>query len=88
MRHPALYGLLALLAAPSLALEPYLVKDINPVPDPAYSEPAGFVTLGGAALFVADDGVSGRELWRSDGTAAGTWQVADLCKPDCSGNPG
>jgi ELWxxDGT repeat protein len=89
MKSPAVCFLLALLALPAAAagVEPYLVKDINPVPRPADSFPRSFVTLGGAALFAADDGVSGRELWRSDGTAAGTWQVADLCAPDCSGNP-
>ena len=77
-----------LLATPALALEPYLVKDINPYPEPGHSSPGAFVTLGGAALFAADD-ASGRELWRSDGTAGGTWQVADLCAGEgCSGNPG
>jgi ELWxxDGT repeat protein len=37
-----------------------------------------FVSLGGIVYFVADDGVSGAELWRSDGTAAGTRLVIDL----------
>ena len=55
--------------------------------EPASSAPDNFVSLGPVALFSADDGVTGRELWRSDGTAAGTWQVADVCQPDCSGNP-
>lgn len=68
-----------LLAAPALALEPYLVKDINPFPDPADSIPSGFVTLGNVALFSAELEPDGQELWRSDGTSAGTWQVADLC---------
>jgi ELWxxDGT repeat protein len=80
--------LVCLLAAlPALALEPYVVKDINPVEKPADSAPDSFATLGPAALFSADDGVDGRELWRSDGTEAGTVQVADLCQPSCSGNP-
>ncbi len=77
-----------LLALPALALEPYLVKDINPVPEPGNSFPVTFATLGGAALFTAYDELSGQELWRSDGTAAGTWQVADLCPLEaCSGHP-
>ena len=80
--------LVCLLAAlPAFGLEPYVVKDINPVPEPADSMPDDFVNLGLVALFGADDGVTGRELWRSDGTAAGTWQVADVCQPSCSGNP-
>jgi hypothetical protein len=35
MKSLAVCSLLALLAAPSLALEPYLVHDINPLPEPA-----------------------------------------------------
>jgi ELWxxDGT repeat protein len=76
-----------LCALPALGLEPYLVKDINPVSEAADSSPGDFASLGPVALFAADDGLTGRELWRSDGTAAGTWQVADICQPDCSGVP-
>ncbi|MES1240572.1 MAG: hypothetical protein ABUT39_03040 [Acidobacteriota bacterium] len=85
---PALVLVCLLCALPAFGRDPYLVKDINPLPgDPADSAPDNFVSLGPVALFSADDGVTGRELWRSDGTAAGTWQVADICQPDCSGNP-
>jgi len=42
------------------------------------SEPASFTRLGNAVLFSADDGVNGRELWISDGTAAGTRLVLDI----------
>ena len=37
--------------------------------------------VNGVLFFIADDGVSGLELWRSDGTTAGTYQVKDL-QPD------
>ena len=79
MNRTAFWSLLALLAAPAAGLEPHLVKDINPFPEPGSSIPSGFVTLGGVALFSAEEGPEDQELWRSDGTAAGTWQVADLC---------
>jgi ELWxxDGT repeat protein len=37
------------------------------------SDPSSLTALGnGKVLFNADDGVNGRELWTTDGTAAGT----------------
>ena len=44
------------------------------------------VAHGGAVFFVADDAISGRELWRSDGTGAGTAMVADI-NPAGSSSP-
>src|SRR5262249_43822488 len=40
--------------------------------------PSDFANLGGTLFFVANDGSDGRELWRSDGTPAGTVLVKDL----------
>ncbi len=42
------------------------------------SNPQDFVLLGNVALFSADDGSRGRELWVTDGTSPGTRRVADL----------
>tara|TARA_S200000501_G_C20856782_1_gene758043 strand:+ start:1036 stop:3198 length:2163 start_codon:yes stop_codon:yes gene_type:complete len=54
-----------------------LVKDINTVTTHTSSEKA-MVTMGGVLYFIADDGVHGDELWRSDGTMGGTNMVIDL----------
>ena len=57
-----------------------LVKDIRPAFDyfPYSSHPYGFRVFGGLLYFQATDDVHGRELWRSDGTEAGTVLVKDL----------
>jgi ELWxxDGT repeat protein len=73
----ALLGLLFTL--PAFGLEPYLVKDINPVPAVTGSSPSNFVSLGGVAVFTAFKGETGLTLWRSDGTPAGTWRLAEIC---------
>lgn len=57
-------------------LQPYLVKDINT--RTLSSDPFGFTGVNGLIYFAADDGVHGSELWRTDGTVAGTWLVKDL----------
>ncbi|HKI00721.1 MAG TPA: ELWxxDGT repeat protein [Thermoanaerobaculia bacterium] len=73
-------------AAPGHGVTPHLVKDINPVPVAQGSSPREYATLGALAIFAADDGESGREIWRSDGTVAGTFQLADACPGECSGH--
>ncbi len=61
------------LAPPAAASGPLaLVKDINPTGN---SVPTNFASLAGVTYFSATDGVHGRELWRSDGTADGTYMV-------------
>jgi ELWxxDGT repeat protein len=73
---PILLLSLALMAAAPAAFTPYLVKDINPEATPANSVPSSFVTLGGLALFQVQRLGQG-ELWRSDGTASGTYRLAE-----------
>ena len=53
----------------------HLVKDINTLKQ---SYPSWFAVLNNVTYFAADDGVHGSELWRSDGTSAGTHLVKDI----------
>jgi ELWxxDGT repeat protein len=69
---------LALLASmPALGGTPHLVKDINPFPEPSNSTPQGYVATGGLVYFFASDDETGSGLWRTDGTAAGTFRLSD-----------
>ena len=65
---------------------PYLVRDI--ARGRASSNPIGWVQLGAVVLFTATDDHGDTELWRSDGTARGTFRLVDACKGKCSGSPG
>jgi ELWxxDGT repeat protein len=53
-----------------------IVRDL--CPGTVGSDPALLGTLGARALFVADDGVHGTELFVSDGSSAGTKLLVDL----------
>jgi ELWxxDGT repeat protein len=62
---------------------PVLLADINPT---GASTPVEFTAAGAWTYFVADDGVHGAELWKTDGTAAGTGLVKDI-QPNSLGTP-
>src|SRR5262245_42969402 len=59
-----------------LSLIPQMVLDINAVT--FSSVPSELVAIGSTTYFIADDGVHGVELWKSDGTTAGTVLVKDI----------
>ncbi|HTQ80905.1 MAG TPA: ELWxxDGT repeat protein [Thermoanaerobaculia bacterium] len=77
-----------LLAASPLAAAPALVKDLNHGPADAQNVVLGTsADLGGALYFAGSDPAHGNEVWRSDGTAAGTYRVTDVCPGRCDANP-
>jgi ELWxxDGT repeat protein len=55
-----------------------LVKDLNIVPTTLGSSPREFVQVGSLTYFTAQTTLHGRELWKTDGTAAGTVLVKDI----------
>ncbi|MBD0256633.1 MAG: hypothetical protein ICV83_13015 [Cytophagales bacterium] len=65
-----------LLAGLPARSQPVLVKDIWP--GPTSSLPTRFFSINGLLYFAARDGVHGKELWRSNGTPAGTELVMDI----------
>ena len=84
------FGLgLTLLPSDSHALvdspEPYLFKDINPGPESSGIQE--LTNVNGTLFFAADDGVHGWELWKSDGTAAGTVMVKDIYPGSANSSP-
>ncbi|HYX24859.1 MAG TPA: ELWxxDGT repeat protein [Thermoanaerobaculia bacterium] len=81
-------GLLAALPARGQA-PAYLVRDINPDTPAPRVEETGAESEGVGSLFyyAADDGTHGTEIWRTDGTPAGTFLLKDICPGACSPNP-
>ncbi|HEX4960346.1 MAG TPA: ELWxxDGT repeat protein [Thermoanaerobaculia bacterium] len=83
--------ILGLLAVPPAQAQPaHLVADLNTtVPQhPAFIYTFQQLTaLGNAFFFVADEGAYGAEVWRSDGTLAGTRLLKDVCPGSCPSNP-
>jgi ELWxxDGT repeat protein len=61
-----------------LAVDAQLIKDINIEVNSAGSNPANLVDVNGTLFFAAATRTTGYELWKSDGTAAGTVLVKDI----------
>jgi ELWxxDGT repeat protein len=58
---------------------PHMLLDINPTT--LSSSPSGLVAIGSTTYFSADDGFHAPELWKSDGTVAGTTSLSDAIDP-------
>ncbi|MBL7742256.1 MAG: T9SS type A sorting domain-containing protein [Chitinophagaceae bacterium] len=76
---------LFLTAFVSTAQTFYFVKDIKP--GIGSSNSGNLVGFNGAVIFSANDGAHGDELWKSDGTAAGTVMIKDIFPGSVSGSP-
>ena len=66
---------LTIAAAPSSAAE--LVRILDSMPTRS-SSPENMLTIGAITYFTASDGLHGIELWKTDGTPAGTSLVKDI----------
>jgi ELWxxDGT repeat protein len=68
--------------AEAASFDAALIKDINPG---GSSFPDHTVAIGSTLFFAADDGTNGVELWKSDGTEAGTQMVKDINQTSYAG---
>ncbi|HEX4496519.1 MAG TPA: ELWxxDGT repeat protein [Thermoanaerobaculia bacterium] len=74
------------LAAAASAQPPHRVADLNTTQEdlsPPLFTDQNFAVLGTTVFFLEDDSVHGVELWKTDGTAAGTALVKDICPGAC-----
>ena len=54
-----------------------LVQDTNPTPDSGFTS-FNFQMFNGIGYFLGSNSINGQELWRTDGTSAGTYMVRDV----------
>ncbi len=92
-------GVMFYTGTPALGVEPWfsdgtaagtIAIDINPGTGGSFAswDPDAPANLGGYTYFFASDGTTGGELWRSDGTVAGTTLMADSTPGFSSGMSG
>jgi ELWxxDGT repeat protein len=76
-------GLMPLEDRITPSLTPQMVADINQTTLP--SDPTKLTTVGSLVYFLANNGIHGTELWKSDGTAGGTMLVKDIYPSNFNG---
>lgn len=88
---PLLVALAAFLGEwPLAAQTPVRVADLNTTrydSGDSFFFASEFVESGGTVYFTASDVLYGLELWKTDGTAAGTVRITDLCPGACDSLP-
>lgn len=88
IRHKALRAFLTAICISALLSGPVRAEGTPTIETVGISaeinSDGGSIALGDNLLFRASDGVHGYELWASDGTAAGTQLVVDICPGICS----
>jgi ELWxxDGT repeat protein len=79
------FSILFSLIGPLVFAQPGLLRDIYPGTSSSTSNPPGsgfpgrgFTSVGSTLYFTANNGANGVELWKSDGTTAGTTLVKDI----------
>jgi ELWxxDGT repeat protein len=77
----------SLCTATLAAQQPRLIKDINLRQVGIGSSPGGFASIGNVTYFFAQEAGTGNELWKTDGTEAGTTLVLDIRPGPTSGIP-
>ncbi|HEV8436400.1 MAG TPA: hypothetical protein VGR95_23530 [Thermoanaerobaculia bacterium] len=82
-----LRSLALVLCAFDAFAQAHLVKDIRPLGSPNGSAVQPMATAGNLSFFAATLPSSGIELWKTDGTSAGTQLVRDICPGVCSSLP-
>ena len=71
-------ALIGLCVSFPICAAPSLLKDINPVVSPSPSNHNLLANVNGTLYFLGEDEAHGREIWKSDGTSAGTVMVKDI----------
>lgn len=85
--YPITFLLFILFFQPSLFGQPFnLLKDINPGSNG--SSYFNFTNVNGVLFFRPDDGIHGDELWKTNGTTAGTTMIKDINPGTQGSDPG
>jgi trimeric autotransporter adhesin len=87
-KHLFLFCAGAALSSNCVFAQVQLVKDVNTGSAMNNSNPAYFLTVGSTTYFSATDGNNGYEVWKSDGTAAGTVMLKDIGPGTTGGGTG